>query len=85
MRLLLISGAFALGLAAMPAPAATFTVDSTADTVDINPGDGICADVNGACTLRAAVMEADALGGASTVDLTGINRWVSASKTHRAI
>lgn len=41
----------------------TFTVDTTADTVDANPGDGVCADSNGKCSLRAAVMEANALGG----------------------
>ena len=64
--------AFAL-LAPAYAYAATFTVDSTADSVDANPGDGVCADSSGACTLRAAVMEADALAGADTIDLTQIN------------
>lgn len=41
----------------------TFTVDTTADTVDADPGDRVCADSNGKCSLRAAVMEANALGG----------------------
>ncbi|MAU11677.1 MAG: hypothetical protein CL607_17765 [Anaerolineaceae bacterium] len=36
------------------------TVDSTLDTVDSNPGDGLCADVVGQCTLRAAIMESNA-------------------------
>ncbi|MEZ5436916.1 MAG: choice-of-anchor Q domain-containing protein [Lysobacteraceae bacterium] len=40
-----------------------FTLNSTADLIDANPGDGGCAAINGACTLRAAVMEASALGG----------------------
>ncbi|HSN17752.1 MAG TPA: choice-of-anchor Q domain-containing protein [Gammaproteobacteria bacterium] len=71
-------GAFAAALAlslALPgfAAAATFTVNSTADTVDANPGDGTCADSTGACTLRAAVMEANALAGADTINLTQIN------------
>lgn len=47
-----------------PALAVTFHVTSTADKVDINPGDGICdADPGSAseCTLRAAIMEANAL------------------------
>ncbi len=49
--------------------AATFTVDSTADTVDANPGDGICADLSGLCTLRAAVREANALAGSDSIAL----------------
>ncbi|WP_448605208.1 choice-of-anchor Q domain-containing protein [Thermoflexus hugenholtzii] len=43
--------------------AATFTVNTTDDTADANPGDGVCADSLGRCSLRAAVMEANALGG----------------------
>jgi CSLREA domain-containing protein len=51
------------------ARAAYFTVDSTTDTVDVNPGDGIAADANGHCTLRAAIMEANALPGPDTISL----------------
>jgi CSLREA domain-containing protein/uncharacterized repeat protein (TIGR02543 family) len=48
---------------ATPAQAATvtFTVNTTADTVDTNPGDGTCADASGNCSLRAAIMEVNAL------------------------
>ena len=49
--------------------AATFTVDSTTDTVDAGPGDGVCDDGSGSCTLRAAVMEANALAGADTITM----------------
>jgi hypothetical protein len=35
---------------------------SSDDTGDANPGDGICADTFGACTVRAAIMEANASG-----------------------
>ncbi|MCA9019354.1 MAG: right-handed parallel beta-helix repeat-containing protein, partial [Planctomycetaceae bacterium] len=42
-----------------------FFVNSTLDTVDANPGDGIAADANGNLTLRAAIMEANALAGDS--------------------
>ena len=38
-----------------------FAVDSTADAVDAAPGDGRCATAAGACTLRAAVQEVEAL------------------------
>lgn len=48
--------------------AAVFHVDSTADKPDavIN---GTCATVDGVCTLRAAVQEANAQPGADTVEL----------------
>jgi CSLREA domain-containing protein len=45
----------------------TFTVNSTADAVDENPGDGACATLAGQCTLRAAVQETNALPGADNV------------------
>ena len=49
--------------------AATFIVDSTADTVDVSPGNGICSDGSGNCALRAAIMETNALAGADVIDL----------------
>ena len=56
-------------MAVMPSHAATFTVDSTADTPDVNPGNGICADLSGLCTLRAAVQETNALVGSDSIAL----------------
>jgi CSLREA domain-containing protein len=50
------------------AQASTFYVDSTADTVDATPGDGVCDDGAGSCSLRAAIMEANALVGADIID-----------------
>jgi CSLREA domain-containing protein len=44
-----------------------FTVDSAADAVDALPGDGLCQTAAGACTLRAAVQEANAFPGADTI------------------
>ena len=38
-------------------------VDTTADLTDANPGDGVCAASNGACSLRAAIMETNARAG----------------------
>jgi CSLREA domain-containing protein len=59
-----------LALGAGPAHAATFTVDSTADAPDANPADGQCAAaLPPKCTLRAAIMEANALSGADSVTL----------------
>lgn len=61
-----LSGAAVL-LAATVASAATFRVNDTADAVDATPGDGVCATAGGACTLRAAVQEANALAGADRI------------------
>lgn len=48
--------------------AATFTVNSTDDGPDANPGDGVCATSGGTCTLRAAIQEANALTGTDTIN-----------------
>ncbi len=70
-----ISLALLIALAALatagptPAHGASFTVDATHDAVDAVPGDGLCADATGACTLRAAVMETNALPGADEISL----------------
>jgi hypothetical protein len=48
---------------AVSAPSSQFTAISVLDRVDAAPGNGICADSNGVCTLRAAVMEANAHAG----------------------
>ncbi len=61
--------ALVLALASPAARAVTFTVDTTDDTVDVTPGDGTCADTNGHCSLRAAVMETNALVGNDEIDL----------------
>jgi CSLREA domain-containing protein len=58
-----------LGLAILPVHAAGFTVNSTGDGSDANPGNGICATSGGVCTLRAAIQEANALAGADTITL----------------
>jgi CSLREA domain-containing protein len=45
------------------APLAVLTVNSTGDSSDAVPGDGACDDGAGACTLRAAIQEANARSG----------------------
>ncbi|WP_432188088.1 choice-of-anchor Q domain-containing protein [Streptomyces sp. Tue6028] len=66
--------AFAGPLAVTPAHAqaasvpATIKVDSTADAVDADASDGVCRTAEGTCTLRAAVMAANAQPG-STIQL----------------
>ena len=63
----LIAGGLLLSASTLPAFAANFTVDSTADAVDNNPGNGACEIAGGGCTLRAAIMEANAWPGADTI------------------
>ena len=45
----------------------TFYVDSPADGVDANPGDGTAADALGRATLRAAIQEANAASQPTTI------------------
>ena len=66
--------ALTLGLVAGlagPLGAADFTVNTVVDSQDVAPGDGVCADSSGACSLRAAVMEANALPGLDRIFLAG--------------
>lgn len=46
-----------------------FAVNSTADAVDATPGDGVCASASNECTLRAAIMEANAVAGHNSITL----------------
>lgn len=48
---------------------AVFAVDSTLDAVDALPGDALCATAGGACTLRAAIQESNALGGSDLIQV----------------
>ena len=62
---------FMVTLQTKASPSATFTVNSTVDAVDVNPGDGVCETAvgNNVCTLRAAVMETNALNGSDIISL----------------
>ncbi|MDQ1012487.1 CSLREA domain-containing protein [Streptomyces sp. V4I23] len=51
--------------AARAAGPTEFTVDTTADAVDADPSDGRCRTASGACSLRAAVMAANARPGST--------------------
>src|SRR5258708_12676964 len=55
------------GAGAQAAHAAVYVVDSTADAPDVKPGDHLCVTAAATCTLRAAIQEANAVGGANTV------------------
>ncbi len=66
LRLVLLAG---LLLAANPVAALTFNVNTTADTVDANTADGVCADAAGNCSLRAAIQEANFMAGTDTINL----------------
>lgn len=63
--------AVVVSVLASPAWAATIDVNSMDDQVDATPGDGVCETAigNGVCTLRAAVMEANANGEDDTINV----------------
>src|SRR4051812_45562238 len=63
----LIAAVATLAFLPADASAADLVVTSPADRVDTSVGDGTCAAEGGGCTLRAAVQEADAASGASTI------------------
>ena len=58
-----------------------YTVNTTLDTVDTNPGDGLALDSHGNTSLRAAVMEANAGAGADTITLPAGTYQLSISPT----
>src|SRR4051794_5297146 len=65
-RLLPTALAISFAVALVPSPAHatdTYTVNSTADTPDVKPGDGQCATAAGVCTLRGAIQQANATPG----------------------
>jgi hypothetical protein len=67
--------ALALGAPALAAQSPTvYQVNSVADdsnAQDAMPGDGVCADANDRCTLRAAVTEANYTSGVVYINLPG--------------
>jgi CSLREA domain-containing protein len=58
---IILAAMFAFSLFALSAHAAPveFHVNTTADTHDAKPGNGVCADSNSKCSLRAAIEESD--------------------------
>lgn len=51
------------------ASAFAFVVDSTGDAADVSI-DGMCATAQGACTLRAAIQEANATAGSDSISFS---------------
>ncbi len=78
-KLLLVTAAATCLLATTRSEAATFTVNTTADGVDLVLGDGICEATNGEgdCTLRAAIQNANDLAGTDTIEFN-----ISGSGSH---
>jgi CSLREA domain-containing protein len=74
-RLIAILAALAAALVIAPAAlAATYTVDSAGDAPDVSTADPLCDSDPGAgiaCTLRAAIQQANFTPGADTITFTG--------------
>src|SRR4051812_38630786 len=51
------------------ASASNFNVNSLADTPDALTSDGVCSDTVGACTLRAAIQQANASASADVISV----------------
>jgi hypothetical protein len=69
---LVVAGSRSPAEGAATADPLTFEVNTTEDyinNVDVDPGDGVCATALGDCTLRAAVLETNALPGPQVVGL----------------
>lgn len=50
-----------------------YTVTTTDDDFDENPGDGICATLNDVCSLRAAVQESNLIPGKNIISVPAGN------------
>ncbi len=61
LSLFCVSATLALSPETTPLPVSeTFIVNDTGDAEDADPADGVCATATGACTLRAAIQQANA-------------------------
>jgi CSLREA domain-containing protein len=71
LRVAVIAMGFAAALSISASDAAaqtTFVVNSAADGADTAAGNGVCAASGGACTLRAAIQEANASPGGDVIE-----------------
>ena len=74
-RFALAAAGLLLTIAALPGAVSAanpvIVVNATHDGIDATPGDGVCETLagNGTCTLRAAVMEANAFPGTDEIEL----------------
>ncbi len=59
------------GMTSVPVYAATFLVDDSGDASDADTSNGVCATVDGTCTLRAAIEQANANGAADIINFDG--------------
>ena len=56
-----------VGESSVLAAGATYAVNSTTDSSDADPADGVCADALGRCSLRAAVLQANFVTRSDTI------------------
>ena len=66
--------------------AVTFTVDNDGDAADAVAGDGNCATAGAACTLRAAIEEANELAGTDIINFSdGVTRTLTPGNVYETI
>jgi hypothetical protein len=71
--MVLANCALAIFLFGTTAFAAEYVVNTTVDAIDFDLADGACGTEAGNCSLRAAIMQANATPGADIINLTAIN------------
>ena len=86
----ILSSLLLCSLLLMPASAqaqsgiqASFSVNTHTMDPDASPGNGICADSAGRCSLIAAVQEANALAGADTITIPAGTYYLRQAETDR--
>src|SRR5579859_3217149 len=62
-----VSGSASAQVPSVPTAGETYAVNTTADTVDADQGNPLCADAAGHCSLRAAIMQANFTTGPNTI------------------
>ena len=71
LMLIALFGTLQTEVATASSTSQTFTVNSSQDQVDANPGNGICRTAASTCTLRAAIQEANTTPISDTILLPG--------------
>lgn len=64
-----ILGCLATLLFCAPSFGATYTVNTPYSRTDANPGDGVCSDGTGLCSVNTAIQEANAHAGQDTINI----------------
>ena len=71
-RTLIYLSILSVAITACLPPSVVFTVNPAGDESDINLNDGICETINNECTLRAAIMQVNAVNQVSIIEFENV-------------